>query len=116
MIAGWLRRTGAALQSRVRPERIVVVLDVVEQIILLHLYRTGEALEVDIRAVVDAAGRVLLPGQVRVALLRMESMGLIVRTSGDAEGSAPRFQATARGRRLRKAIRVPAQSAIITRV
>ena len=111
--------------KRLRPDRIEVELDVVEQLILVHLLRVDSAIMQDLRDAVLAARRTANAMQVRLSLVRLESLRLIERVpEGLGEGQRPdsggsggrRYRITRDGKRLRRVIPVDPRSAIQTHV
>ena len=121
-------RTRALLRrawKRLRPDRIEVELDVVEQLILVHLLRVDSAIMQDLRDAVLAARRTANAMQVRLSLVRLESLRLIERVpEGLGEGQRPdsggsggrRYRITRDGKRLRRVIPLDPRSAIQTHV
>lgn len=111
--------------KRLRPDRIEVELDVVEQLILVHLLRVDSAMMQDLRDGVLAGRRTANPMQVRLSLVRLESLRLIERVpDGLGEGERPdsggsggrRYRITRDGKRLRRVIPLDPRSAIQTHV
>ena len=111
--------------KRLRSDRIEVELDVVEQLILVYLLRFDIALMQDLRDEVLAARRTANEMQVRLSLVRLESLRLIERVpEGLGEGERPggegsggrRYRITRDGKRLRHAIPRDPRSAIQTHV
>ena len=111
--------------KRLRPDRIEVELDVIEQLILVHLLRVDSAMMQDLRDGVLAGRRTANPMQVRLSLVRLESLRLIERVpDGQGEGERPdsggsggrRYQITRDGKRLRRVIPLDPRSAIQTHV
>ena len=120
-----LRRLLGRLRKRLRPDRIEVELDVIEQLILVYLLRFDIALMQDLRDEVLAARRTANEMQVRLSLVRLESLRLIERVpDGQGEGERPgsggsggrRYQITRDGKRLRRVIPRDPRSAIQTHV
>ena len=120
-----LRRLLGRLWKRLRPDRIEVELDVIEQLILVHLLRVDSAMMQDLRDAVLATRRTANPMQVRLSLVRLESLRLIERVpDGPGEGERPdsggsggrRYRITRDGKRLRRVIPSDPRSAIQTRV
>ena len=121
-------RTPALLRrawKRLRSDRIELELDVVEQLILSHLLRFETGLQQDLRDEVLISRRTANEMQVRLSLIRLESLRLIERAPEDPEGSAGtarpgaggrRYRITRDGKRLRRAIPADPRSAIQTRV
>ena len=121
-------RTPALLRrawKRLRPDRIELELDVVEQLILSHLLRFETGLQQDLRDYVLISRRTANEMQVRLSLVRLESLRLIEREPEDPEGSAGtarpgaggrRYRITRDGKRLRHAIPADPRSSIQTRV
>ena len=108
-----------------RPDRIDVELDVVEQLILVHLLRFGSGLQQDLRDEVLLSRRTANEMQVRLSLIRLESLRLIEREPEEPEqdgGTARpgiggrRYRITRDGKRLRRAIPADPRSAIQTHV
>ena len=120
-----LRRLLGRLRKRLRPDRIDVELDVIEQLILVYLLRFDVALMQDLRDEVLAARRTANEMQVRLSLVRLESLRLIERVpDGPGEGERPdrggsggrRYRITRDGKRLRRVIPRDPRSAIQTYV
>ena len=120
-----LRRLLGRLWKRLRPDRIEVELDVIEQLILVHLLRVDSVMMQDLRDAVLATRRTANPMQVRLSLVRLESLRLIERVpDGPGEAERPdsggsggrRYRITRDGKRLRRVIPSEPRSAIQTRV
>ena len=120
-----LRRLLGRLWKRLRPDRIEVELDVIEQLILVHLLRVDSAMMQDLRDGVLAGRRTANPMQIRLSLVRLESLHLIERVpDGQGEGERPgsggsggrRYRITRDGKRLRRVIPRDPRSAIQTHV
>lgn len=120
-------RIGASLsglRKRLRPERIEVDLDVVEQLVLGHLIRFRTGLAQDLRDHVLEQRRTANAQQVRLSLIRLQSLRLIERfpdegESDDTEPGSPwgeRWRITRDGKRLRVVIPAQPRSAIRTHV
>ena len=100
-----------------------VVLDPAEQCIVLHLLRTGRATQGEVLAAVAAERPTTPEQQVRLSLLRLESLRLIAReapppaTAGSETPAGERvYHLTADGRRLRRAIPPDPRSTIEIRL
>jgi hypothetical protein len=111
--------------KRLRPDPIDVELDVVEQLIMVHLLRFGSGLQQDLRDHVLLSRRTANEMQVRLSLIRLESLRLIERDPEDPElggGTARpgaggrRYRITRDGKRLRRVIPADPRSAIQTHV
>ncbi|MXY79853.1 MAG: hypothetical protein F4Y94_09245 [Chloroflexi bacterium] len=111
--------------KRLRPDRIDVELDVVEQLILGHLLRFETGLQQDLRDTVLISRRTANEVQVRLSLIRLESLRLIEREPDDPEqidgGVRPgaggrRYRITRDGKRLRRVIPLEPGASIQTHV
>ncbi len=94
------------LRKRLRPQPIAIELDVVEQLILRYLLRFGAAPATDLRDEVLATRRTAAEQQVRLSLIRLESLRLIERDTSPVlavEGGRV-YRLTRDGKRLRKVI------------
>lgn len=114
----------AGLRRRLRPERIEVDVDVVEQLVLGHLIRFDTSLAQDLRDYVLEYRHTANAQQVRLSLIRLQSLRLIDRVpdEGDSEETATgspwgqRWRITRDGKRLRVVIAAQPRSAIRTHV
>jgi len=99
-----------------RHEPINIELDVVEQWMLLHLLRFEQASTSDLREVVLTNRRTASEQQVRLSLIRLNSLRLIAMdtTPTLAPGQDRVYRITKDGKRLRVAIQVPPRSSIQT--
>ncbi len=99
-----------------RHEPINIELDVVEQWMLLHLLRFEQASASDLRDVVLTNRRTASEQQVRLSLIRLNSLRLIAMdTTPTLESGQDRvYRITKDGKRLRVAIQVPPRSSIQT--
>lgn len=99
--AGW-----AGIKRRVRPEPIRIELDVVEQLIIQHLLLVEQASFEDLTAAVLFARPTATAQQVRLSLIRFESLRLAARLLHPEleRGKQMSFLLTADGRRLRQVI------------
>ena len=110
------------LWKRLHPDRIEVDLDVVEQLVLGHLIRSNSALAQDLREHVLAFRRTANEMQVRLSLVRLESLHLIERVPDGAEAPEPtapgrrRYRNTRDGKRLKVVIPAQPRSSIQTHV
>ena len=111
--------------KRLRPDRIDVELDVVEQLILGHLLRFETGLQQDLRDYVLMSRRTANEMQVRLSLIRLESLRLIEQEREDpeqrAQGIRPgaggrRYRITRDGKRLRRVIPLEPGASIQTHV
>ena len=111
--------------KRLRPDRIDVELDVVEQLILGHLLRFETGLQQDLRDTVLISRRTANEMQVRLSLIRLESLRLIEREhdepAQDAGAPPPgaggrRYRITRDGKRLRRVIPLEPGASIQTHV
>lgn len=110
-MAAALQRLWQRLWRRLRPTPLRVELDVVEQWMLLLLFRSVEAPANVLAEEARTQRRTATEAQIRVALMRLESLGLTARVSRPAGGgpdvstTAARFyRLTSRGRRLRRVV------------
>lgn len=105
---------------RRRREPIDIELDVVEQLILLHLRRFKAAYALDLRDEVLATRRTAAEQQVRLSLIRLESLRLIQRDDtvapdlDTAHDRGRRYAITSDGRRLARILPTPPRSSIQT--
>lgn len=104
-----------------RHEPINVELDVVEQWMLLHLLRFERASSSDLRDVVLTNRRTASEQQVRLSLIRLNSLRLIemetaptLPVPSDGAGQDRMYRITKDGKRLRVAIQSPPRSSIQT--
>lgn len=99
-----------------RHEPINIELDVVEQWMLLHLLRFEQASASDLREVVLTNRRTASEQQVRLSLIRLNSLRLIAMdTTPTLDAGQDRvYRITKDGKRLRVAIQVPPRSSIQT--
>ena len=99
-----------------RHEPINIELDVVEQWMLLHLLRFEQASTSDLREVVLTNRRTASEQQVRLSLIRLNSLRLIAMdTTPTLDAGQDRvYRITKDGKRLRVAIQVPPRSSIQT--
>lgn len=110
------------LWKRLHPDPIEVDLDVVEQLVLGHLIRVDSALAQDLREHVLAFRRTANETQVRLSLVRLESLRLIERLPDDSESPEPtapggrRYRITRDGKRLKVVIPAQPRSSIRTHV
>ena len=113
------------LWKRLHPDRIGVDLDVVEQLVLGHLIRSNSALAQDLREHVLAFRRTANELQVRLSLVRLESLHLIERVPDDSHADEPpettapggrRYRITRDGKRLKVVIPAQPRSSIQTHV
>ena len=104
------------LFHRRKREPINIELDVVEQWMLLHLLRFERASSSDLRDVVLANRRTASEQQVRLSLIRLNSLRLIdMDTTPTLEAEQDRvYRITKDGKRLRVAIQKPPRSSIQT--
>ena len=102
--AGW-----TSLRRRLRPEPIRIELDVVEQLLVQHLLLVEQASYDELIKAVMFARPTATAQQVRLSLIRFESLRLATRLLHPEmeRGKQMSFVLTADGRRLRKVI--PAQ-------
>lgn len=102
----WLRAALAELDRRINPEPIEIELDVVEQLVVLHLLRSGEATFDDLTQAVLAERPTANEQQLRLSLIRFENFRLIRRVLHEDEDlTRPvRFALTRDGRRLERAV------------
>ena len=108
-----------ALLARLRPARrepIEIELDVVEQLIVLHLLRVQQAPFDDLIEAVLAERPTANAQQVRLSLIRFESLRLATRLLHPEEepGKQMSFTLTDDGRRLRKVIQAEPRSSLQT--
>ncbi len=111
---------------RRRRDPIDIELDVVEQIVLLHLLRFKAAYALDLRDEALAARSTAAEQQVRLSLIRLESLRLIQRDETVAPelalepGGKPdrgrRYVITPDGRRVARILPTPPTSSIQTRL
>lgn len=98
---GWWRRWFA------RREPIQIELDAVEQVILHHLIRFGRAPALDLLQEAQDARPTANEQQVRLSLIRLESLRLIEREASaelTADQRGRGYAITADGKRLRKVL------------
>ena len=109
VLARRLRAVLAALDRRINPEPIEIELDVVEQLVVLHLLRVEEATFDELAGAVLASRPTANEQQLRLSLIRFENFRLIRRVLHEDEDlTRPvAFALTRDGRRLKRA--VPAQ-------
>ena len=111
-----LKRLLAALKRRLRPEPIEIELDVVEQLIIQHLLRVEQASFDELADAVLASRPTANQQQVRLSLIRFESMRLAQRLLHPElpPGEQMSFTLTSDGRRLKAVIPAQPQSRIQT--
>lgn len=114
-MARW-QRLRERLKQRLRPEPIEIELDVVEQLIVQHLLRFEQATFDELTAAVLSGRPTADQQQVRLSLIRFESMRLLQRLLHPEmeAGKQMSFTLTADGRRLRKVIPAVPQSRLQT--
>ena len=114
-----------ALRSRLprRRDPIRIELDPAEQWIVLHLARVGQASATDLRDVVRLERPLTTEEQVRLSLVRFESLRLVERVADPSPGvpqsTASRgrvYRLSADGRRVRRAIPPDPRSSIETNI
>ena len=109
-MAAALQRFWQRLWRRRRPSPLRVELDVVEQWMLLVLFRSAEAPASVLAEEARTQRGTATEAQIRVALTRLESLGLTARGSRPAGGgpdvatTARSYRLTPRGRRLRRVV------------
>lgn len=115
-IAARLTRLRAALKQRLRPESIEIELDVVEQLIVQHLLLVEQASFDELVDTVLNSRPTANQQQVRLSLIRFESMRLINRILHPElePGKQMSFTLTADGRRLKAVIPAVPRSRIQT--
>ena len=101
----WIRLR-AAIKRRLRPEPIEIELDVVEQLIVQHLLRVEQAPFDELVEAVLVARPTADQQQVRLSLIRFESMRLAQRILHPElePGKQMSFTLTSDGRRLKAVI------------
>ena len=101
-----VRKLGAVLKQRLRPEPIEIELDVVEQLIVQHLLLVEQASFDEIVDAVLVSRPTADQQQVRLSLIRFESMRLAQRILHPElePGAQMSFTLTADGRRLNAVI------------
>ena len=106
----------AAVRRRLRPARLEVDLDVVEQLVIGRLLQVDSALAQDLRDHVLLQRRTANPQQVRLSLVRLASLRLIAEVDGDAETppNGRRYRLTRDGKRLQVVIPAQPRSSIRT--
>lgn len=99
-------RMRSAIKQRLRPEPIEIELDVVEQLIVQHLLRVEQASFDELVDAVLVARPTAEQQQVRLSLIRFESMRLCQRLLHPElePGKQMSFTLTADGRRLKAVI------------
>ncbi|HJN91451.1 MAG TPA: hypothetical protein QGF05_01840 [Dehalococcoidia bacterium] len=105
------------LRRRVRPELIEIEIDVIDQIILKHLIRHQTAPALDLVQEVLMARRTANEQQVRLSLIRLESLRLIARDSApqlEVDNRGREYAITSDGKRLRKVLQTVPTSRIQT--
>ena len=102
----WLRDALAELDRRINPEPIEIELDVVEQLVVLHLLRSGEATFDELAQAVLAERPTANEQQLRLSLIRFENFRLIRRVLHEDEDLTRPvgFALTRDGRRLERAV------------
>ncbi len=117
-MASGVRRALGALGRRLRRERFSLELEPPEQWVLLHLYRTERAPTQDLADEIRVHRPLMNDQQIRAAILRLESLGLIERARTESgNGNRGRVYAVSgRGKRLRGVIPVEPLSTIQVRL
>ncbi len=96
-----------ALWHRLRSERIAIELDVVEQIMLNYLIRYEMAPALDLMQEVSDVRPTANEQQVRLSLIRLDSLRLIAMDTTpelSADGRGRRYAITKDGKRLRRVL------------
>ena len=112
-----LRQRLAALWRRSRREPIEIELDVVEQIMLLHLIQYQTAPALDLMQEVIGTRPTASEQQVRLSLIRLNSLRLIEMDTTpelSADGRGRRYAITKDGKRLRRVLQGKPTSRIQT--